>query len=400
MAVSRGSDLRDLATKRAKLRELSEEGRRQIEEGLNLDDLDNLSSTKSEQSKVVQDRVGTQGSNRLQVAKEFGQKMQQELGALCVGIEEGLAQIGYSVSESYNFSGSEKFWAFLGRFHKKSLDRAKVMRIQRLETQDVKQSVNEIVKRGTETIKQLGEIEKEYEKDAESYKNLLTYIIDRLQKAQPKFKQIKTTREELEAQVKNLRLELESGTVSEDERPSKEQEFEDLQRKYQAALLEETELVEIINNAQRAIPEVQKNRDSTHQSIQAIRQMRRGLWEKLKNFKDVLENAMTAVRAQARLERYENIDPAINKTVTLVTEHNIKVAGAAMQVAIERAAKAAISPEESLRLAQEIRSYIDGYMDGLSKLEEEAQKGARVPVPESDSGSDDTGSVDQLGDQL
>lgn len=164
-----------------------------------------------------------------------------------------------------------------------------------------------------------------------------------------------------------------------------------IQRDYQKTKLREAELVEIVNNAQRAIPEIQKNRDAARESIQAYRQMRRGLLEKLKNFEEVMKNAMTSVRARARLERYQNMDPAINKTISLVTEHNIKHAGAAMQIAIDRASKAAINPEESLRLAQEIRGYIEEYMRGLESLEDEAQRGNRVPVepgPSANSSSD------------
>ena len=370
----------------AELKRMGDDARSALKQGLDLSDLD-TARTKTEVVQAVQQRT-TGASTRLQAANEFGQKMQQELGQLCIGIEQSLAEIGYSVSEAYNFRGAEKFWAFLGKFHQGSLERAKVMRIQRLETQTVEASVQEIVRRVLETIKQLGEIEHDYEHDGEEYKKTLTYVIQRLKEAQPGFKETKGNREDLEAQVKTARLELESGTVSEDERPEKEETFEALQRDYQKTLLKETELLEVINNAQRAIPEVQKSRDAAQQAIQAIRQMRRGLLEKQQNFQTVLENAMTAVRARARLERYENIDPAFNKNIALLTEHNVKVSGAAMQIAIERAAKAALDPNESLRLAQEIRGYIEEYMKGLENLEGEADKGVRVPTdPEQSTGS-------------
>lgn len=369
---------RKITARSGNLRKLGDEARSSLKQGLDLSDLDSV-RTKADVTQAVQERVSN-ASARLQAANEFGQKMQRELGQLCIGIEQSLAEIGYSVSESYNFRGSEKFWAFMGKFSTKALEKAKVMRIQRLENQTVEDSVNEIINRVIETIKQLGEIEEDYKSDSTSYQETLTYMINRLKEAQPSFKAVKTERESLEGQVKTARLELESGTVTEDERPDKEKEFEELQRKYQKALLEETELLEIINKAQQAIPEVQKSRDAAHQAIQAIRQMRRGLLEKQQNFETVLKNAMTAVRARARLERYENIDPAFNKNIALVTEHNVKVAGAAMQIAIERAAKAALDPNESLRLAQEIRGYIEEYMRGLENLEDEAMKGPRVPT--------------------
>lgn len=223
--ASSETGLRNLSSRRAELKRLGQDARRQVTEGLDLGDLDTL-TTQKDQVQTVREKVGTYGSSRLQAANEFGKKMQQELGALCIGIEEGLAQIGYSVSEAYNFQGKERFWAFVGNFHRNSLEKAKVLRIQRLETQNVDDSVKEITNRGVETIKQLGEIEADFTKDAESYNESLGYVINRLKEAQPEFAKAKSERESLEAQVKTAQMELESGTISEAERPAKEAEFE------------------------------------------------------------------------------------------------------------------------------------------------------------------------------
>src|SRR3989344_2110214 len=163
MATETG--MKNLATRRAELKRLSEDARRQVTQGLDLGDLDTL-TTQKDQIQAVQERIGSHGSSRLQAANEFGKKMQQELGALCIGMEESLAQIGYSVSEAYNFQGSERFWAFLGNMHRGSLEKAKVLRIQRLEVQNVDASVREITNRGVETIKQLGEIENDFSRDS------------------------------------------------------------------------------------------------------------------------------------------------------------------------------------------------------------------------------------------
>lgn len=393
---SAGSDtgLRDLSTRRASLRRLSEEARREVTEGLDLHDLDNLTTSK-DSVQEVKDRVGTHGSSRIQAAHEFGKKMREELGTICVGVEESLHQIGYSVSQSYNFQGNERFWAFFGNFNNRSLEKAKVLRYQRLQTQNIDASVREITNRGVETIKQLGEVEQDFANDAKAYNESLTYIIDRLKKSQPSFAQAKAERESLEAQVKTLKMELESGTVSESERPAKEEEYDQLQKEYQAAMLRETDLLEIVNNAQRAIPEVQKVRDAALQDVQSYRQMRRGLFEEMENFKEVMKNAMTAVRAQARLERYNDYRPAIRKTVSLIIENNIKHAGAAMQTTIEQAKKAVLAPADSLRLAQEMRTYIEEGLKGLDDLEREAQEGVRVPVdPSVLSESSEPGSSD------
>lgn len=75
--------------------------------------------------------------------------------------------------------------------------------------------------------------------------------------------------------------------------------------------------------------------------------------------------------------RYKDIDPAFNKTIELLTENNIKTAGAAMALAIERAKKAAIGPDKSMKLLNELLSHINDYAAGIESLEEEAKQGNR-----------------------
>ncbi|MBI4991717.1 MAG: hypothetical protein HZB99_00675 [Candidatus Harrisonbacteria bacterium] len=345
--------------------------------------LDELDVTKEGGAKTTA-QVLKGASSKLAEAKVFGDRMEQELRDLCMGLETKLEEIGYSVSDSYRFRGTEKVWAFFGGLGLKSCtDRAQRLRLHRLQTQDVQESVKEVNDLVEKTIRELGEIEKQYLADigdvkaGTGYNATLRLVIEKLKEAQPKFREVKERREKFETELKTLQMELESGTVSESERPAKEDELEELRKNHQKAYLLETELHEVIQNAQRAIPEIQKNRDAAQQAVQSLRQMRRGLLEKMENFRIVLETAMTAVRARAKLERYENVDPALNKTITLLSEHNVKVAAAAMEIAIERAKHAAINPEDSARLLNELTESINTYATELAALEEDAKQGAR-----------------------
>ena len=342
--------------------------------------LDDLSIQRTDRTVHRYEERSSEAKSKLQIAKEVGEQMQRELGTLCSDLEEKLADIGYEVSQAYTFQGMEKFYLFLGNFGLKSLtNKAHQLRIVRLENQSVKQSVDLVIKLIHTTIDELGAVEREYTIDIVEYKATLNKIIQKLKAIEPEYKEAKVERERIEEEVKSLKLELDAGTIEESERPAKEEEYEQLQRDCQDALLKETDALEILNNAQRALPEVQKNRDAAEKSVIAIHQMRRGLMEKTENFKTVLERAMTAVVAKAKLQRYNVMDPAINKVITEITNHNIATMGANLQVAMTRAAKAAIDPKESMRLTNELIGHINEYMEGLVHLEEEAGGGVKRP---------------------
>lgn len=261
------------------------------------------------------------------------------------------------------------------------------MRIERLQNQQVKQSVDLVSNYVRTTVNELGEVENQYKSDANDYKETINLILAKIEKSKPEHKAAAEHREKLEEQVKSLRRELEAGMVADDERPAKEQELEQLERDCQDSLLEETDRLEVLNNAQRALTGVKDNREAAEKSVIAIHQMRRGLLEKMENFRSVMENAMTAVIARAKLERYNVMDPAINKVVTEVTNHNIAVAGAAMQLAMDRAERAAIDPKEADRMTNELLGHIADYLNRLTGLADEAEAGVRRPNSNNDPAS-------------
>lgn len=359
----------------------------------NLKDLDVTQENAYSQKQV--ERLHT----KLEIAKKFGEDMQRELQVLCAGLEATLEQIGYTVTEAYDFQGMEKIWSFLGDYGSARFqNRAHRNRMLRLNTQNTDQSIRELNELVVETVQELGRIEDEYivnigtvdKKTGYSYS--LYVAIEKLKTTQPLYKAAKDRKEDLDVEIRTLKLELEAGNVSDDERPAKEEELEDLEKAYNAALLEEAEYLEIVNAAQKAIPILKDNREAAQKTIQALRQMRRGLIEKQEHFEGILKNAMTSVRARAKLERYQSIDPAYNKAITLVTDLNIKVAGAAMQIAMERATKSPVDPQTHNRLTQELLGHINEYLTSLIALEDEVKKGTHVP----DNPPDQNGNPNEL----
>lgn len=345
-------------------------------------DLESLDVRTPESSVATIDARARDYKSKMQAAREFGETMDRELKEMASGLEARLQEIGQSVIDATNFKGGrEKILSFFGRLGVKSaLDAAQKRRLIRLDQQEVDEVVAQIAQFVVGTIQELGEIEHQYASDKQSYDELIKTVIKKLEETQPRYAEARAEKERLETELKNLTMELEAGTIDEKSRPAAERKKDDLDLEFHEALLAETEFLEIVRRAQEAVPELQKSRDSAQKSIVALRQMRRGLLEKQENFALVLKNAMTAVRAQARLERFESVDPVYNRTITLITEHNVKVAGAAMSLAIERAQHAAIDPDKSIQLAIELLGHINDFCEGIIALEDDAKKGARRPV--------------------
>lgn len=348
-----------------------------------LDDL-KVSDERPTATKAPQVESGhtTPGIQRLQAAKEFGAKSSEELKDSCVGLIAKFESIGTEVTEAYHFKGIERFWALFG---KSGVDKAQRVRLVRLQKMDAQKTVNQLQAFADQTIKELGIVEGMHVKQVAAYNEALRVQHEKLKEEQPQYKEARERRQALEVDRDSLKLELESGTLSEDERPQKQHDLEELEKQVHNALAEETDHLTVITNALRAIPVNQKNRDAHQQEIISIHQMRRDLLEKMQNFEELFKGAMISVLTQAKLERYDAVDPAMNLTISRLTEVNIKTAAAAMTIAIERVSKAAVSPEESLRFAEEMRERIAEWMKGIEALEEAVARGSGIPDDSSDS---------------
>lgn len=332
-----------------------------------------------------------QTRTKLQQARETIQEVPKELGALTAGIEEELLRIGYKVEEARSFTAWERFLLFIGQ-----RDKAEVSRLKRLEDQSVDESIRQITKLVLRTIEELGDIEKDYERAVGNYSADANLALQKLKEAQPKFEEATALREKYAAAIETLKLELESGTVDASARPQKEQELEILQKQYQQTHLRETDLLIIIKIANEAIRELQKNRDAAQETITSIHGMRRQLLEKQEGFSSILNNALTGVKSAARIERFNTIDPALNKTITVITDMNVKVAAGAMETLAARLEKAAIDPERSLQLAQELAENTREFLEKLEAIAAKAEEG-RGGV--SSSSGDDDSSLQDLGTQ-
>lgn len=311
--------------------------------------------------------------NKLKESRVYIEKLPKELGELTAGLEEELIKIGYTVEEARAFSAWERCLIFFGQ-----KDLAEKRRLERLQNQSIRESLKQIGKLTVGTVNELGGIEIECNESIEAFGEDIKLEVNKLREAQPKYEEAIKIREAFEAQVKELKRELDAG-ISATERPVREEKLEELEKKFQKAHLYESELMIVIKIAQEAIPILQENREALQQLVKSIHGMRRQLLEKQEAFKSLLENAMTAVRSQAKIERFNAIDPVRNKVNALLTEINIKAAAGGMETLADRLAKASIDPDLSLRFTQELSQVTADFMVKLAAIAEEVEKGARRP---------------------
>jgi chromosome segregation ATPase len=321
---------------------------------------------------------GDKAGSKLDLARATSEKMAKDLAIVCRELEERFGDIGQKVVRVKRFLGLEKVGYVLGRLGFRAAgDWARESRTARLEKTQVDEEIEEITAFARGTIEELGKSERAYLDDKKAYQDNIDENLRKYREAMPKFQAAKQERERFQAEIEMLERELKAGAIGENELPAKELELETVKRKHHEALTEENDMSEVVRKAQEAIPELQKNRDAAQQAIISIHGMRRSLLEKIENFSSILQNAMTAVRAQNRIEAFSNIDPAMNKTIEAVTENNLKTAQAAMDIMAQRLKTAAISPEESARMASELVNNIHQFLKDLESRESEARRGPR-----------------------
>ena len=331
-----------------------------------------------------QTKVGEQKAkvavSKLDEAREHYVKMQSELRTISSGIIAKYQEIGQMVADAYQFQGYEKFIMMFGEWGKNKAHQRRLERINGLNVVDLVKQINEWA---VETIKTFGVREQDNLADEFAFNMELDKQLKKLKQGQVELRKIKQEKEDLVTEIKTIELELGAGVVDEVVRAEKEKERDDLQRKINEILRQEIDALGVVAVAQRSIPELTKTRDAAANSVMAIRQMRRDLLENQENFREILERSPTAVKDQAVVESYKSIDPALKKTISMVVEHRIKVAGGLVETALERINKAAIDPKKSNELAVELIGTIQKLLDGVAKLEHEAKEG--LPPFEDDS---------------
>ena len=322
-------------------------------------------------SNVVEQKTQTKTTgSKMDRAREQNHKTEMELRQLCEGLDNRLSEIGIVVADAQNYQGTEKVYRFLGKWGR---DKAASMRHDRIQTLNLENAIKEIQSYVNETITQLGTSESDYKMDLKMYQSNLDTILAKQKEAMPKYLTAQTNRQTLEATVQELEDQLKAGTLDQAERPEVEHKYEDVKRKLQQAQLDEKTYLAIVKEAKEAIPEIQKSRDAASDSIQSIHAMRQSILEKFSNYRVVLERATTAMKARARLEMYQSVDPALNKSIEAITENNVATAGAALEVWAERIKHAAIDPETSQRLLNEMIANTTQSLKDLADAEEAAK---------------------------
>lgn len=338
-----------------------------------ISDLGDLELSTVKNTQELESRVNEK-KNKLQQARSEIEKLPKELGDLTAGLEQELINIGYTVQEARSFTAWERFLLFIGQ-----KDSAEKSRLERLENQRVDITVEQINKLTLGTVRELGEIEKDCEKAVDDFSGGIKMETGKLEEAQPKYEKIKTKRGEIEAARDDLKRELEAGTVSASERPEKEKELDELEKTFHKLHLVESDLLIVIKVAQEAIDILQKNRTALLELVKSIHGMRRQLLEKQEAFKSILENCMTTVKAGAKIERFNAVDPTVNKVVSLLTNVNVAVAAGGMETLADRLSKSSMDPDEALRLSQKLAEETSVFMEKLAEIAEEVEKGgARV----------------------
>jgi hypothetical protein len=335
-------------------------------------------------TETTEQKVQVKQGTKLDHAREVNHKTEMELRQLCEGLDNRLSEIGIVIDEAQNYQGSEKLYNFLGNVGMKwGKDKAASMRHNRIQSLNLDNAVKEIQSYVNETIKQLGISENDYKKDIQMYQTNLTNVLAKLKEATPKYTAAQTDRQALEAEVQELEDQLKAGTLTQLERPEIEQKFEVAQRKLQEAQLNEKTFLAVVKEATESVPELQKSRNAASDSVQSIHAMRQAILEKFDNYRVILDRATTAMKARARLEMYQSVDPALNKSIEAITENNVATAGAALEVWAERIKHAAIDPETSQRLLGEMLANTTQSLKDLADAEA-ATKAPRAAAPSNE----------------
>ena len=342
-----------------------------------LRDVDDVLSTSTAQ-KTQPQKTGT----KLDHAREVNHKTEMELRQLCEGLDNRIKEIGIVVAEAQNYQGSEKFYNFLGGIGIKSArDKAAAMRHDRIQTLNLENAIKEIQNYVNETINQLGASESEYKEDIKQYRHNLDTVLAKQKEAMPEYLKSQTARQSLEAEVSELEEQLKAGTLDQSQRPEVERKYEDKQRELQAAQLTEKTMLAIVKEAKEAIPELQKSSRAASDSIESLHSMRQSILEKFNNYRVILDRATTAMKARARLEMYQTVDPTLNKSIEAITENNVATAGAALEVWADRIKHAAIDPETSQRLLNEMIDNISTAAKDLAEAEDSAKSSRQGGSP-------------------
>ena len=314
----------------------------------------------------------------LQEARQNSDRFQEEMGRLTVDLQEAFVELGDKVSDAYNYQGSEKFWAFVGKFSQGAKNRANQNRVQRLLSQTLDKKLEEIRRLNEKVNRDFKVNEEKYDKNRMDYVARRAEIIKRLIENQPKLKQVIAEVADFKESVDKLKQDLETGVVLEDDRPAKEKELAQLQINLFDAQLDEAEFLAIVKTAQELIKLFEEEVSIAQDAIITIRNMRVSQAQKHEHLQEMYKNAMVAVVARVAAEQYNIVDPAMNKATTEIHRNNLLTMRALAHTNLERAKKAPIDPEIMKEFIQILKETSTIYRQGINELEDQISAGPRT----------------------
>lgn len=333
--------------------------------------LDDLDVTRQTEAEIAPQ--SNKKRSKMEIAKEFEQKTTADIAEMMKGIDEEISKLGVTISTASKYQGREKFWNLIGQ-----KERADAHRLQRLKGMSLQENLDKLKKLYSDAIDGFGRLEARHIGDVKKFNDSLALTLSRYKEAQPIYKVWRDKRKELEVELNALDLDLKAGTISEEERPAKEAELDNLKKQLHDAEIQENAHLAIVTDAQREIPSVQDARDGAQKQIAAIHTQRISMREKLNNTKVMIETAMTDVITTAELDRVNIVDPAYNKLITMISENKEKTLGATLEVVAERLGKAPIDPAKRLELYTNILGHIAAFTAKMDEIATEAERGTRV----------------------
>ena len=168
------------------------------------------------------------GNAALQEARENCNRFEEEMGRLTVDLQDAIAELTGEVNTAYDYKGTEKLYSFFGKFSQSAQNTANQKRVHRLLSQTLDNKLKEIDRLDSKVNEDFKANEQRYNDARNDYVKRQGIIVQKRIEYEPKLAQVIGEREGFESEVAKLKQELETGVITETERPAKEKELAQL----------------------------------------------------------------------------------------------------------------------------------------------------------------------------
>lgn len=308
---------------------------------------------------------GTAAAQKTNVGKELsimdtaiakGMEYQHDLNDLIDELTRELEGLGRRVSETTNYSGFEKVLRFLG-----GTGKANRMRIERIKSNNVEQSMNIVVQYARGIVESL---DRQIVKNTEVYNALgdrEQTIVVKLKENQPKYEEWREKAKAFEIEIKDCERKLRES--NETERPAVESRITELTAERNQAKLNETSYFEIVKIASESIDLVRLHRKGFMNAIDALTQSKIKTAEKIDNLTEVFKGIYQIMETALEIKGFSRIDATINRQADKTTEIlNIQIEA----ILAETAARNEMKIIDDGKLSQ----YLDHFEETVKKFNE------------------------------